>query len=335
MDGDIGHATAVSHSIEVGDARPVRQRLRRQAPAHQAAIDDHTASMLRQDIIEPAQSPWAANLVMVQKKQTGEYRCCVDFRGLNAVTLKDAYCLPRIDTCLDALTGATLFSTFDLRNSYFQIELNERGRDKTAFVCRNGQFRYKRMPMGLCNSGATFQRLMDVVLSGLEHGMCLAYLDDITVCSRTMEEHFDRLQITLKRLCQAGLKIKPSKTFLIQRSVGFLGHLVSAEGVSAHPDKVTHILNWGTPRCLKDVRAFVGITSYYRKFVKGYAAVAAPLTALMSKNKVFAWSPECQEAFDRLKASLASPPILAMPVEGAQYLLDTDASDFAIGAVLS
>ena len=333
-DLDVGHAIAAEHTIDVGDARPVRQRLRRQPPAHQAAIDAHVTDMLRQGIIEPTQSPWAANLVVVRKK-SGEYRICVDFRGLNQATRKDAYSLPRIDSCLDALSGAKWFSTFDLRNSYYQVELAKEDRDKTAFICRGGQYRYIRRPMGLCNSGATFQRLVDVTLSGLSYDICLAYIDDIIVYSRSLPEHLSRLRMVLDRLQAGGLKIKPSKSFLLQRSVGFLGHLISADGISAHPEKTEQILNWGTPQCVRDVRAFIGITSYYRKFVKNYAAVASPLTGLTAKNKVFVWSAECQTAFETLKRALASTPILAMPIDGGKYVLDTDSSDFAIGAVLS
>jgi transposase InsO family protein len=331
---DVGRATAVQHEIDVGDARPVRQRLRRQPPAHQVAIDSYVQDMLRQGVIEPTQSPWAANLVVVRKK-SGDFRVCCDYRGLNLTTRKDAYSLPRIDACLDSLSGAVWFSTFDLRNSYYQVEVAEKDRDKTAFICRGGQYRYCRMPMGLCNSGATFQRLVDVILSGLSYDICLAYIDDLLVFSRSLPEHLDRLKIVLGRLKAAGLKIKPSKTSLLRRSVAFLGHLVSADGISPHPEKTEQILNWDVPRCVRDVRAFIGITSYYRKYIKDYGRIASPLTALTAKNKVFVWSQECQEAFEMLKAALVSPPILAMPLDDAQYLLDTDSSNFAIGAVLS
>lgn len=333
-DLDIGHATAARHSIDVGDAQPVRQRLRRQPPAHQAVIETHVKDMLRQGIIEPTQSPWAANLVVVRKK-SGDFRCCIDFRGLNNVTRKDAYCLPRIDACLDALSGAVWFSTFDLRNSYYQIELDEDARDKTSFICRGGQFRYLRMPMGLCNSGATFQRLVDVTLSGLAYDVCLAYIDDIIVFSKTLTEHLSRLESVLSRLQAGGLKIKPSKSFLLRRSVGFLGHLISDQGISAHPEKTEQITEWATPRCVRDVRAFVGITSYYRKFVKNYAEIASPLTALTAKNRVFQWTQDCEDAFQELKQALTGPPVLAMPTDHDQYILDADSSDFAIGAVLS
>ena len=191
--------------------------------------------MLRQKIIAPAQSPWSANVVMV-KKRSGEYRTCIDFRNLNSLTKRDAYCLPRIDDCLRALAGATWFTTFDLKNSYYQVELAEKDREKTSFVVRGGQYSFLRLPMGLCNSASTFQRLMDVVLSGLAYDICLAYIDDIIVYSGTLKEHYERLRAVLRRICTAGMKIKVEKTVLAQRSVEFLGHLVSAEGIQTHPE---------------------------------------------------------------------------------------------------
>jgi len=149
--------------------------------------------------------------------------------------------------CLDALTGAVWFSTFDLRNSYHQVEMNPSDTDKTAFVCREGMYKFLTMPFGLVNAAATFQRLMDVVLSGLSYEICLTYLDDIVLFSRTIDEHFERLHVLLERLQSAGLKLKPSKYFLLQKSVGFLGHLVSAQGIAAHPDKIRAVVDWHTP----------------------------------------------------------------------------------------
>ena len=332
---DLGHVSITQHHIDVADARPVRQRLRRQPPAHQDAIDDHIASMHRRGIIEPAQSPWAANIVMVRKKDAS-YRCCIDFRSLNGVTREDTYSLPRIDACLDALSGSAWFTTIDLRDSYYQVALREQDREKTSFICRNGQWQFRRMPMGLCNSGATFQRLVDIILSGLAYETCLAYIDDIIVYSQTTADHFDRLNAVLQRIEDAGLKIKPSKTFALQRSVGFLGHIVSADGVQAHPDKTRQILSWGVPQCIRDVRAYIGITSYYRKYIPRYAEIASPLTAMMQGGgSTFRWTEECQNAFVALKRALTEPPILSLPIDGASYVLDTDASNVAIGAVLS
>jgi len=238
QEDEIGHTTVTRHVIDTADARPVRQRLRRQPPAYQTVIKEHVDTMLRQGIVEPAQSAWAANIVLVKKKD-GSYRCCVDYRNLNDVTKKDAYALPRADMCLDALAGSEYFTTFDMKNSYHQVELDPKDADKTAFICREGMFRFKTMPFGLCNAGATFQRLVDMVLAGASYEICLAYLDDVIIFSRTINEHFERLKVVLDRLQGAGLKLKPSKCFLVQKSVTFLGHRVSGDGISAHPDKVS------------------------------------------------------------------------------------------------
>jgi len=191
------------------------------------------------------------------------------------------------------------------------------------------------MPFGLCNAGATFQRLVDIVLSGLTYEICLAYIDDIVLFSRTIDEHFDRLRSVLERLRTAGLKLKPSKCFFRKKSVGFLGHVISEQGIEAQPQKLQAVMQWPTPECVRDVRARFGLTGYYRKFVKDYASIAKPLTALSSPSVPCVWSNAAQQSFDRLKDSLTSPPILAMPTVGDTSTLDTDASDKAIGAVLS
>ena len=334
-DLDIGCAVGLKHHIDTTGAQPVRQRLRRQAPEHQRAADEHITNLLKQDIIEPAQSPWAANIVMVKKQSSNEWRMCIDWRGLNDVTKKDAYSLPRIDDCLDALSGAVYFSTCDLKSSYFQVQLDDESKEKTAFISRRGQFQMKRLGMGLTNSGSCFQRLIDITLTGLSYDICLSYIDDIIVYSVSLTQHFDRLKVVLQRLINSGLKIKCSKAFFCRKSVSFLGHLISEEGIQAHPNKTEQILNWGRPRNARDVRAFLGITGYYRRFVKAYAQLAAPLTALLSKNVKFCWTPECESAFVDLKRALAQPPILSMPRQEGQYILDTDSSFFAMGSVLS
>ena len=179
-DQDLGLTSLVKHAIVTGSARPFRQQLRRCPPAHVEAISKHVSDMLRQGVIEPATSPWASNIVLVKKKDN-TFRCCVDYRRLNQVTRGDAYPLPRIDSCLDAMSGARWFSTFDLRSSYHQVPVEPEDRDKTAFICPRGMYRFKTMPFGLVNAGATFQRLMDNVLTGLHLDICLVYLDDIVV----------------------------------------------------------------------------------------------------------------------------------------------------------
>ena len=290
--------------------------------------------MLKQDVIEPAISPWASNIVLAKKKD-GSLRCCIDFRQVNELTKKDAYPLPRTDACLDAMSGSCFFTTIDLKQSYHQVAMWQPDADKTAFITRSGMFRFKTMPFGLCNAGATFQRLMDLVLTGLNLEICLAYLDDIIIYSSTPEEHLNRLEQVLERLQQANLKLKPSKCRLMQREVVFLGHVVFSDGIATDPEKIRLINEWPRPTNLKQLRGFLGLTGYYRKFVQGYAKIAAPLNFLTRKNHQFVWTSDCQEAFEKLKEILTSPPILAMPNDDGMFIVDTDAAEHSIGCVLS
>ena len=331
---DLGLTNVITHQIDTGTAVPIRQQLRRFPPAHVEAISQHVDTMMSQGVIEPASSPWASNLVLVRKKD-GTFRCCVDYRRLNSVTRKDAYPLPRIDSCLDAMAMAKWFSTFDLRSSYHQVRVDPQDRDKTAFICPRGMYRFRAMPFGLCNAGATFQRLMDVVMAGLHLDICLVYLDDIIVYSRTPEEHFERLNTVFNRLRQSGLKLKPEKCCLFQKSVSFLGHVISEDGIGTDPKKTQAVVDWPVPTCQKDVRAFLGLAGYYRRFIRDFAKKAVPLHNILKKGSTFTWSNEAQQAFDEIKLLLTTPPILAMPTDNDEFVLDTDASDTAIGAVLS
>ena len=333
-DRDIGRTSVSTHRIETGDARPVRQPLRRQPLPHRATVDAQLDSMLADGIIEPAVSEWAANVVLARKKD-GSLRFCIDYRQLNDRTKKDSYPLPRIDECLDALAGGSWFSTLDLRSGYHQVAMEPKDADKTAFVTRRGIFRWKVMPFGLCNAPATFQRLMDIVLSGLNFEICLVYLDDVIIFGKTPEEHLDRLEQVFQRLRGANLKLKPSKCQLLRRNVCFLGHIVTPDGVAMDPSKITDVVEWPVPQRLRDVRAFLGLCSYYRRFVKDFSTVAAPLFALTKKGRVFTWDEACQDTFDCLKAALTSAPILALPKDDEMYVLDCDACDVGIGAVLS
>jgi len=233
--------------------------------------------MLQQGVIQPAKSPWASNLVLVKKKD-GSLRFCVDYRQLNSMTRKDAYPLSRTDMCLDAMSVARWFSTFDLRTSYRKVAMKEEDFDKTAFVCREGQFKFKAMPFGLCNAGSTFQRLMDMVTSGLAFEVCLVYMVT-SLSSSTRDEHFQQLTAVLTRLRDTGLKLKLIKCRLLQKHVAFLGHMVSEDGVSTDAEKVRAITDWPTPENLRDVRSFVGLWSYYRRFVEGFAKISVPVHA--------------------------------------------------------
>ena len=251
------------------------------------------------------------------------------------MTTKDDYPVPRMDSCLDAMSGAGWFTTIDLPSAYHQVYVEPQDSDKTAFICPRGMYKFRTMPFGLCNAGATFQRLMDIVMSGLHLDICLVYLDDIIVYAKTPEQHLSRLEVVFDRLDKAGLKLKPGKCEFFQRSVTFLGHVVSAQGIERSPEKTRAIAEWEKPTSMSDVRAFLGLASYYRRFVKDFSKIAAPLNALLQKDRKFSWTDEAQQSFYRLKEELMSPPILAMPDEEGQFTLDTDASYDAIGAVLS
>lgn len=331
---DLGSTDIVQHEINTGSNPPFKQALRPQPRARLPDIDRLLEDMQAQGVIEKCQSEWASNIVLVTKKD-GSIRFCVDYRKLNSLTQKDVYPLPRIETCLDTLSGAVWFSTFDLRSGFHQVKVHPRDVNKTTFTCHRGTFRFPRMPFGLCNAPATFQRLIDTVLMGLNFDICLAYLDDIIVFSRDMQGHLARLEQLFQRLREAHLKLKPSKCNVFQRRVSFLGYTVSGEGISTDPSKIDAVKNWPTPTNLRQSRAFVGLCQYYRRFVPKFSEIAAPLHALTKKGAAFNWTPECQTAFDHLKASLIGADVLALPDDEGQFILDTDASDSAIGAVLS
>jgi len=297
---DLGSTRIVEHRIDTGENRPFRQPLRPQPRAQLPVIDELLDDMQQQGVIEPCQSDWASNIVLVKKKD-GSIRFCVDYRKLNSLTTKDAYPLPRIDGCLDTISGAAWYSTFDLRSGFHQVAMDSRDVNKTTFVCHRGTFRFPKMPFGLCNAPATFQRLMDTVLSGLNYEICLAYLDDIIVFSRDLETHLQRLEQLFKRLREVNLKLKPSKCCMLQKRVNFLGYTVSQAGVGTDPEKITAVKDWPVPQNLRQCRAFIGLCQYYRRFVPNFSGIASPLHALTKKGARFEWTAECQSAFDQLK----------------------------------
>jgi transposase InsO family protein len=331
---DLGHTDVIRHEIDTADEKPVKQPLRRQPMSVLPLIDDQLEQMLRLDIIEPTASPWASNVVIVKKKD-GSPRFCVDYRGLNAKTRPDAYPLPLIGECLDALAGAQWFSTVDLRAGYHQVEVHPKDRHKTAFITRRGSYQFRVLPFGLQNSPASFSRMMNLVLAGLNFVMCLVYLDDVIIFAADLDTHLTRIQQVLERLMSVGLKLKPTKCHFLKRQVMFLGHLVSHEGLATDPEKVRAVEEWPKPDSLKEVRSFLGLCAYYRRFVPEFAKVARPLHGLTRKGVKFKWSEECSAAFEELKKRLTEAPILSLPNDTDTYILDTDASQFAIGAVLS
>ncbi|MDA8031805.1 MAG: RNA-directed DNA polymerase, partial [Alphaproteobacteria bacterium] len=309
---DFGRNAQVQHQINTGDARPIRQRIRRIPPARRQEVSQLLQDMRCKGIIQPSTSPWASPIVLVQKKD-GSIRFCVDYRELNSVTRKDAYPLPRIDDMLDTLAGAKWFSTLDLLSGYWQVEMDEADKPKTAFCTPEGLFEFNVMPFGLCNAPATFQRLMDSVLAGLQWSSCLVYLDDIIVMDKTFEDHLRNLAEVFDCLRSANLKLKPTKCAFACKEVAFLGHIVSDQGVATNPALTEKVSNWPEPQSVREVQQFLGLASYYRRFVQDYAQIAKPLHRLTEKSCSFRWSAECASAFQELRQRLVSAPILAFP----------------------
>ena len=311
-DDELGRTDIVKHRIDVGDSRPVKQVPRRQALETRQIEQAEVSRMLEQGIISPSSSPWASPTVLVTKKD-GKTRFCVDFRELNKRTKKDAYPLPRVEDCLDNLGGAKWFCTLDLQAGYWQVDLDPADKEKTAFCTRAGLYEFNVLPFGLSNAPATFERLMEMVLQGLQWWECLIYLEDIIVFGSTFEETLDRLVRVFDRLSGAGLKLKPKKCVLFRKEVVFLGHVISQEGVSTQAEKVEAVRSWPIPKSKKEVRSFLGLVGYYRRFIMGFANIARPLTNATRLHEKFAWTAECQLAFDQLKQSLMTPLFLVTP----------------------
>ena len=333
-DGDLGRTNLVLHDIDTGSSRPIRQPARRPPGAMQDVLEQEMKSMLEKGVIEPGQSPWASPVVLVKKKD-GSVRFCVDYRRLNSVTQFDAYPLPRIDETFEALSGARFFTTLDLLSGYWQVGLTPEARLKSAFVVRSGLYLWNVMPFGLCNAPSTFERLMETVLRGLQWQSCLVYLDDVVVFGRTEDELLQRMDEVFTRLSAAGLKLKPRKCCLFARKTDYLGHVISERGIEVSPEKVAAVRDWPQPEDATDIRSFLGTANYYRRFIRGYATIAAPLHRLTEKDSMFVWTGECQDAFNKLKEQLAEAPVLKFPVPNVRYVLDTDASNTGIRAVLS
>ncbi|UYV75275.1 K02A2.6-like [Cordylochernes scorpioides] len=333
-DGNLGRTDLVRHRINTGDARPIRQSPRRLPMAKQEEVTGLLRKMKRDGIIEESNGPWSSPVVLVTKKD-GTTRFCVDYRRLNDITKKDSYPLPRIDDTLTTLAVSSWFSTLDLKSGYWQVGMHPEDKEKTAFSTGSGLYQFTVMPFGLCNAPATFERLIELVLKGLTWKTCLVYLDDIMVMGRTFEEHLRNLQEVFDRFRANNLTLNPKKCQLFQKSVKFLGHIVSTEGIRTSEDKIFAIKNWPEPGDKHELRSFLGLCTYYRRFVEGYADIAVPLHRLTEARASFHWNEECEKAFRALKRSLCSNPILAYPQPGTNFILDTDASNLGIGGVLS
>ncbi|CAI5653216.1 unnamed protein product [Oreochromis niloticus] len=292
---DMGHTDLIQHDIDTGDAQPIRMRPRRLPLTRQAAAERALREMQRAGLIEPSTSPWASLVVMVPNKVKDDWRFCVDFRPLNKVTKKDPYPLPCIDETLDTVAGSSRFSSLDLRSGYWQVPLAPDASPKTAFITSGGLWQFKVLPFGLCNAPATFERLMDKVLTGIPRGECVVYLDDILVHGASFHAALGALRRVLERVLAAGLKLNPRKCCLMQREVAFLGHRLGAGGVGTMDDKIQAVKDWPTPRSVQELKSLLGLASYYRRFVRGFSCIAVPLFHLLQKGVTFQWTAGCQD----------------------------------------
>lgn len=324
----------ISHAIPLeSGARPINQRTRRLSYKQEEEMVQQIRDLLSKGWIQPSTSPWGSPILFVKKKD-GSMRMCVDYRAVNKLTVKNSYPLPRIDDMLDRLSGAKFFTCLDLQQAYHQVRLTEEDVPKTAFTTPMGLFEYKVLPFGLCNAPSTFQALMNTVLGADLRHCCLVYLDDIIIFSKTPAQHLQHVEAVLSRLAEKQLFAKLSKCEFGLSKVKFLGHVVSGEGIQPDGDKVKLVKGWPVPTSVKDLRQFVGLAQYFRKFVQGFSTMIAPLTRLFKKDAVFSWSKQCQEAFDQIKEALTSPPCLKLPDDSTPFTVICDACKYGIGAVL-
>lgn len=333
-EGPLGRTQLVEHEINTGNQKPVKIPPRRLPWSQKEIIDNEIDTMLEQNIIEPSSGPWSSPVLLVVKKD-GSPRFCIDFRKLNTLVEKDAYPLPRIDDIIDTLAGQQWFCTLDLASGYWQIPIAKKDKVKTAFSSHRGLFHFNVMPFGLSNAPATFERLMETVLKNLQWKKCLCYLDDVIVFGTDFEITLSNLREVFLRFREANLKLKPSKCKLFQKEVQYLGHIVSAQGVQTDPSKTIDVENWPVPGTRKEVRSFLGFVGYYRRFVPDFSEKAHALVNLTRKKVPFVWDESCQKSFETLKNALLTTPILCYPNQTGKFILDTDASGFGMGAVLS
>lgn len=354
-DLDFGRTQKVKHSIKLKDETPCKQRARPIHPQDLGAVRKHLQELLSSGVIRESESPFSSPIVVVRKKN-GDVRLCIDYRKLNLQTIKDAYALPNLEETFAALNGSKWFTVLDLKSGYYQIEVEEADKPKTAFVCPLGFWEFNRMPQGVTNAPSTFQRLMERCMGDINLKEVLVFLDDLIVFSQTIEEHERRLLQVLTRLKEYGLKLSPEKCRFFQTSVKYLGHIVSEHGVETDPEKIEAIKTWPCPKNLKELRSFLGFSGYYRRFIKDYAQIVKPLNELTSGypplrkgNKKSAkegkyhnpkepfggrWTSSCQKAFETLIIKLSTAPVLGFANPKLPYTLHTDASTSGLGAAL-
>ena len=316
-DGERGETDLVEMEIHTGDAPPRKQPARRMPFVVRQEVARQLQSMQSSGVIEPSDSPWASPVVMVRKKD-GTHRFCIDYRELNTVTKADAFPLPRIDDLLDQLGDAKYFTTLDLAAGYWQIRVSPGSKEKTAFITPQGLYEFRVMPFGLTNAPAVFQRLMQRVLHGLnpEGGpdFVSVFIDDMLIWSKTLEGHLIHLHQVIERILWADLKLKPTKCFFIRREVEHLGHVLTPHGLTTSPRLVQSVSKFPEPQNVREVRQFIGLSSYYRRFIPHFSRIAQPLHQLTRKGAEYKWSDECRESFATLKGEVGHTSRVGLPI---------------------
>ncbi|KAI4871331.1 hypothetical protein NFI96_009730, partial [Prochilodus magdalenae] len=354
---DVGCSKSTKHEIRLTDPKPFRERSRRLAPADIEDVRKHLQELKENGIISDSRSPYASPIVVVRKK-SGKVRMCVDYRTLNQRTIPDQYTVPRIEDALHSLSGSKWFTVLDLRSGYYQIPMSEADKEKTAFICPLGFYKFERMPQGICGAPATFQRVMERTVGDMNFLEVLVYLDDLIIFGKTLEEHEERLLKVLDRLRDEGLKLSLDKCQFGRTSVTYVGHIVSQDGIATDPSKIEAVSAWPKPQTLSELRSFLGFCGYYRRFVKDYSRICRPLNELLQgcsshsrltkdgkpvHGKVHVkssepfgsrWTVECDSAFEELKAKLTQTPVLAFADTQKPYVLHVDASLDGLGGVL-
>ena len=308
-----GKTSKLQHQIHVKEnTQPINAAPYRCAPNRRKIIEDNINDMLKEGIITPSNSPWASPGVLAPKKD-GTFRFCIDYRKLNAVTIRDAYPIPRIDDTLDALEEAKFISTIDLRSGYWQVGMDPKSQAMIAFISHRGLFEFKVMPYRLTNAPATIQRLMDILLVGLKWQCCLVYIDDVIIYSRSFEQHINDLKEVFDALRHSNLTLKASKCHFCRKEIKYLGHIITKDGVKSDPELISAVKEFPRPRKVKDIQTFLGLTGYYRRFIQNYAKLAEPLLKQIRNNQNkpntnyhITWNDQCEAAFETLKQKAGS-----------------------------
>lgn len=329
-----GNCKICSHKIKTINNKPIAAKPRKISLLNQKFVEEHVRDLLEQKVIRKSYSEWASPIVLVPKAD-GTIRMCIDYRPLNLVTKRDAYPIPRIDDLLNSMKNATIFSTLDLKSGFYQIPMAEKDINKTAFVTHEGLYEFVTMPFGLVNAPITFQRMMDIVLEPLRKWNCRVYIDDIIIPSSSFLEHITVLGKVFNRLIECGLFINIKKCEFAKKEIKYLGFIIGNKHIKVDENRKTSIANLERPKDVATIRRFLGCTGYFRKFIRNYSDLSQPLYNLIKKNVVWKWNKQLEDNYNCLKKALINEPVmLFIPDMNKEFTLDTDASDYAIGAIL-